>query len=122
MTANTPANEENVRSISRITGADFSVSGEYCFVKVQADGSVILGGNGDACIGVTRGKASLGHAIEVGISGRMLVQLGGTVVAGASLQCDANGHAITYASGEKMGTSLTGGVAGDISDVLLDRG
>lgn len=118
----TPANEENVRSISRVTGVDMSVTGEYRFAKVQADGTVVLAGAGDAAIGVVRGKVGLGHAIEIGFSGRMLVILGGTVAAGASVQSDANGAAITYASGEKLGTTLTGGVAGDVSDVLFDRG
>ena len=122
MTAKTPANEENVRSISRITGADMSSGAEYRFCTVQADGTVVVSGANANALGVIRGKAGLGHAIEVGISGRMLVVLGGTVAAGAEVESDSSGAAVTKSSGPSLGISLTGGSAGDVSDVVFDRG
>ncbi len=124
MTANTPANYEAVRCISRVAGQDMSGTGtEYRFCVVQADGTVIVNTNAGAkCLGVLNGKAPLGAPVEVGIGGRNLVVLGGTVVAGGDVESDANGAAIAYSSGERLGTSLTGGSAGDISDIVFDRG
>jgi Uncharacterized conserved protein (DUF2190) len=103
-------NYERVRSISRIAGADFSgTQGEYRFCKINPNpatvngtsidpGAVILAGNGDRAVGVLIGKQVPGHAIEVGVGGRLLVVAGAAIAYGAAVQSDANGAAITQAS------------------------
>lgn len=124
MTANTPANYEAVRCISRVAGQDMTgTNTEYRFCVMQADGTVVVNTNAGAkCLGTLNGKAPMGAPVEVGIGGRNLVVLGGTVAAGADIESDGNGAAILYSSGERLGTTLTGGVAGDISDIVFDRG
>jgi hypothetical protein len=135
-----PANYENVRSISRLAGADFSGgiqganAGIYRFVKLNttaialdngdqiAPGAgVILAGNGDRCIGVLSGKQIKGHAISVDFSGRTKVVCGAAVTAGDKVQSDANGAAIPQAStGCVQGEAFESGAAGEVISVLLD--
>lgn len=114
------SNYEKVQSISRIAGADLSDS-QYRFTKVNAAARVVLAGSGERAMGVTIGKAEEGRAIEIGIGGRLLVVLGATVAAGADVQSDANGAAITQTStGISCGTCLEGGVAGDVTSIVFD--
>lgn len=129
-----PANEEAVRSISRIAGADFTGTnpGLYRFVKVSPltpvdssgnpipSGNVILAGNGERAIGVLRTKGPAGHAVNVAIGGRVLVVCGATVTVGNACQSDANGAAINQAStGDVMGIILEAGNAGDVVSIDL---
>lgn len=118
------ANEEQVRSISRIANADFTGSntGIYRFVKVGSNQKVALCDSGDAALGVLRGKADEDQAIEVAIGGRVLVELGASVTAGSRVQSGSGGSCITLASGADLGTALEGGVTGDIISVVLDAG
>lgn len=131
-----PANYERVRSISRIAGADFSGNnpGEYCFCAINpnasvvngtsiAGGSVILAGAGARALGVLIGKQIPGHAIEVGVGGRLLVIAGAAVVAGNAAASDANGHCIAQTStNHVLGTILESGNQGDIVSVEFDVG
>jgi len=119
-----PANEEQVRSISRIAGADFSGdnTGLYRFVKVASTEKVVLCDSGDNALGVLRGKAAEDQAIEVAIGGRVLVELGASVTAGARIQSGAGGAAITLASGADLGVALNTGVTGDVISAVLDAG
>jgi len=116
-----PSNYENVRSITRVAGADLSDS-QYRFVKVGSDGRVVLSGNGERAVGVTGGKAAENRAIEVAFSGRVLVIAGAAVTAGDKVQSDANGAVITQAStGIVCGEALeTASQAGELISVLLD--
>lgn len=117
-----PSNLEKVQSISRIAGADFSGSnpGQYRFVNIAADGTVALAGAAANVEGILLGKQIAGHAIEVGISGRLLVVAGATVTAGQQASSDANSAAIPQASTAPVcGTFLESGVAGDIVSVLF---
>lgn len=116
-----PSNLEKVQSISRIAGADFSGSnpGQYRFVIVAADGTVTLSGAAALADGILLGKQIAGHAIEVGIGGRLLVVAGAAIVAGQDLSSDANSAAIPQASTAPiLGTALESGAAGDIISVL----
>lgn len=128
------ANEERVRSISRIAGQDFTGAnpGQYRFVVISANatvdgegqivpaGNVVLAGNGVRGLGVLRGKGRLGHAVEVALEGRVLVVLGATNTIGGAAQSDANGAAINQAStGCVMGIFLEAGVAGDVVSIDL---
>ncbi len=129
-----PSNRENVRSISRIAGADFSGDnpGQYRFCKVSATqqtvggvtidaGCVVLAGNGERAIGVLSGKQFFGHAIEVSYSGREQVICGGAVTVGDKVQSDANGAAVTQsATGCVQGEAMESGASGEIISVLLD--
>jgi hypothetical protein len=124
-------NYERVRSISRIAGADFSGNnpGQYRFCKINPNaavvngvsidaGAVVLSGSGDRSLGVLIGKQIPGHAIEVGVGGRLLVVAGAAIAVGADTQSDANGAAITLAAGKGEGIALEAAAqAGDIISI-----
>ncbi len=117
-----PSNLEVVTSISRIAGSDMSGTnpGQYRFGEIAADGTVHIAGAGVRADGVILGKQILGHAIEVGIEGRLLIVYGGTVTAGDALSSDANGAAVTQsASNDVCGTALESGVAGDVGSMIF---
>lgn len=116
-----PSNYEAAKSISRVAGEDLT-DGQYLFVKVDGNGHVVHAGNGDRAIGVTSGKAGLGQAITVDIDGRTLVRAGAAIAAGAIVQSNANGEAITQAStGDVCGTALEAAAAqGDLVSILFD--
>lgn len=117
-----PSNLEKVQSISRIAGSDMSGAnpGQYRFGEIQADGTIKVAGAGVRADGVILGKQIAGHAIEVGIAGRLLITYGGTVTAGDALSSDANGAAITQSStNDVLGTALESGVAGDVGSLLF---
>ena len=71
--------------------------------------------------------ASSGNMCDVIVGGFGEVQLGGTVAAGAPLTSDAEGKAVALAGSagatrRRIGFADQPGVAGDIIQVLLDRG
>ncbi len=112
-----PANRENARSITRLAGFDASAA-KYKFVKINASGLAVLAGSGERAIGVANGNGVENHALPIDISGRVLVELGASVAAGAVVQSDASGLCITQAStGIVMGTAFEGGVAGDVVSI-----
>jgi hypothetical protein len=144
-----PSNFEKVESISRLAGQDLSTSAtQYRFGVINANavtgagpdipgqygspstitvpaGNVTVNAvNGAQCTGIILGKAQFGQPVEFGVGNRLLIVLGGTVAAGAQVQSDANGAAITQTgSGHIMGIALEAGVAGDqISMQFSPRG
>lgn len=115
-----PANLEKVQSISRIAAADFRTTGQYRYTNIDANGKAALAGAGDRADGIILGKADVDQAVEVGIGGRLLVELGATVAAGATLQVSTDGVAITQTSTNPVcGTALEAGVAGDIISTIF---
>jgi hypothetical protein len=74
-----------------------------------------------ACIGVTRtSAAAAGDLVPVDALGTTMVEVGaGGVAAGAGVECDNTGKAITLASGVQLGRALTAGAAGALIEVLL---
>lgn len=142
-----PANFERVLTVSRRAGADYSQPGvgEMRFgvinpnpvtgqtnpsqpgrwygpatdtFTVEAGNVIVNTANGGRCPYVISGKALPGQPLECTFAGRTLVVLGGTVAAGARVQSDANGAAITQASsGIALGTALEAGVEGDIISI-----
>lgn len=81
--------------------------------------------NTDAIIGVfDRLAAAAGDMVDVYVAGQAMVELGGTVTAGAPLTADASGRAIvaTPAAGTTvriLGFALEPGVVGDVAKVLV---
>lgn len=105
-----------------IANADLSAS-QFCFVAINSSSRIVLPAAGGDCVGVLQDKPeAAGREAEVAMlngSGRVKVIAGATVAAGAKVQADAAGHAITAASGDHvLGTALTGGADGDIIEIL----
>lgn len=119
------AYQENLEGVTYDAGEDLS-SDQYTFMKLDAtDPSRVVKQDtaGASCVGVLRTVADeAGKAVTVdGSSGsKVKVKAGGTVAAGAKVQSDATGRAITAASGDHVqGYALEGGVVGQTITVLL---
>ena len=106
-----------------IAGEDLSAA-QFKFVTLESDGQVDLANSaGENCIGVCLVGGTAGTAVTVAISGKVMVEAGDTVAAGAAVQTDGNGDAITAASGDYvMGYALEAGVDGQIIAIELIQG
>jgi len=106
-----------------IAGEDLSAA-QFKFVTLESDGQVDLADSaGENCIGVCLVGAAAGAAVTVAISGKVMVEAGGTIAAGAAVQTDGNGDALTAASGDYvMGYALEAGVDGQIIAIELIQG
>jgi hypothetical protein len=75
---------------------------QFKFVTLESDGQVDLADSaGENCIGVLLNNPAAGEAATVAISGKVMVTSGGSIAAGAAVATDANGDALTAASGDK---------------------
>lgn len=96
-------------------------------VKLVSDVAAytLIGVDGDKCgaakkaIGVVLSTGEAGEYIGV-FGGRVPVLLGGTVAANVQIESDANGKAVTIASGIANGVTEEGGDSGDIVMCQLD--
>jgi hypothetical protein len=97
---------------------------QFKFVTLESDGQVDLAdAAGENCIGVLLNNPAAGEAATVAISGKVMVEAGGTIAAGAAVQADANGDALTAASGDVvMGYALEAAVDGQIMAIELIQG
>jgi len=105
-------------------GEDLS-SAQFKFVTLESDGQVDLAdAAGERAIGVLLNKPdAAGKAATVAITGKVMVEAGATVAAGAQLQTNAAGEAITAAAGDVvMGYALEDAVDGQIFAMELIQG
>jgi len=102
-----------------ITGMPAAQLTRYTFVKYDANGDVTTAGAGEAAVGVTYEPNGVGEPAQVVASGFAFITLGGTVAAGAEVESDAAGKAVTLATGKSLGVLAVGGAAGDIGTILL---
>lgn len=112
------AYEEAVKSITLNAAADFSTTGQFRFGQVNSSGDVALAGSGERVDGVVLDNPESGQPTALGISGVVMVELGGNVTAGDQVQSGASGVA-TSGSTNTPGVALETGVSGDIIAVLL---
>jgi hypothetical protein len=106
-----------------IAGEDLSAA-QFKFVTLESDGQVDLADSaGENAIGVCLVGGAAGAAVTVAISGKVMVEAGGTIAAGAAVQTDANGDALTAAAGDVvLGYALEAGVDGQIIAIELIQG
>lgn len=103
-------------------GADLSTSLNR-FVKVNSSKEIVLAGNGDKVLGTIFEAAASGGPVSVQFGGIAKVIAGAAITAGAQVQSDANGAAITLAAGKAAGISLDGAsAAGVVTAVALVSG
>lgn len=77
-------------------------------------------GAGANTLGVSRTAAAIGERFTADVIGTTVVQSGAAFAAGATLQSDANGKAITWASGARVAVALEAATAADqFIEVLL---
>lgn len=84
------------------------------FMKVDSAGKIAICGSGEAALGILYEECVLGAPATVMFGSIGKVILGATVAAGARVQSDGNGAAITLAAGVARGIALEGGGAGQI--------
>lgn len=93
---------------------------QFCFVKLDSNGQIVLCGNGQYAIGVLQDKPAAGDPGAVCFPGDITkLVLGGTVTAGQDLQSDGNGAAVAAVTGSfVIGQALAGGSSGAIITAL----
>jgi streptogramin lyase len=81
-------------NITLKAGADLS-SSQYFFVKIDANGDVVLAGNGENAIGVLQNAPASGEAANIAVAGVSKVIIGDTTSldSGVVISSDANGKA-----------------------------
>lgn len=100
----------------------------HTIVKMSDDNTVVAAAaSTDALIGVLRGvnflgttAAAVGDRVDVILDGiaDTVVGIGG-VTRGDIITSDANGAAVTWSTGRKVGVALKSGVAGDIIPIEI---
>ena len=106
-----------------VAGEDLS-SAQFKFVTLESDGQVDLADSaGENCIGVLMNKPTAGKAATVAMTGRVLVEAGGTIANGASVAAAADGQAVTAATGNiVMGYAMEAGADGQTIAIELIQG
>lgn len=95
---------------------------QHRFVVINGSGAIALCGDGVKADGILENFPAQGAQARYGRgTGVRKVRLGGNVSAYAKVASDANGQAITAASGKiVMGKALRGGTSGDIIEIEYD--
>ena len=108
---------------SLIAGEDLS-SHQFRFVTLESDGQIDKAdAAGEKCFGVLENDPASGGEATVVVQGQTRIVCGGTVAAGAELQTDASGEAITAAAGDVvMGYAMEAGVDGQVIAMELIQG
>jgi len=71
-------------------------------------------------LGVAKTDAALGDTAAVDVIGTAVVEAGAAIAAGAAVETDATGRAVTLAAGVTVGRALqAAAAAGDFIEVLL---
>ena len=108
-------------------GEDLSAA-QFKFVTLEADGQVDLAdAEGENCIGVLLNNPdAAGKAATVAISGKVMVEAGGTIAAGDEICTNAAGEAIDVndatATYVVMGYALEDGADGQVIAIELIQG
>ncbi len=115
--------QESRETRTFIAGENLATS-QFKFVTLESDGQIDLAdAAGEKCIGVLLNDPATGGEATVVVSGKTVVQAGGTIAAGASLATAADGQAVTASSGNIiMGYALEAGVDGQTIAVELFQG
>lgn len=103
------ATENNLTSLSYVAGADLSGQ-QFRFVKLNAQGQVVLAAAGEFAIGVLQNNPTSGDAATVAVSGITKVRAGGVIAVGAAVASDGSGNAKTAVAGS-TNTSDAGAAA-----------
>lgn len=83
------AGSQNLVCLSFLAAADLSAA-QYCAVKLDTNGKVVLAGAGEDAIGVLQNSPSLDQVATVAVGGVSLMKAGGAVAVGL-VQSGANG-------------------------------
>lgn len=104
--------------ISLVAEEDFTEA-YYKFASPgeNAEGVVIADGT-STVLGAIQDAAPEGQPVRVAIGGKALVRAGATVAVGDEIGSDADGFAVP-ATGASVGVAISGGVEGQLIEVLF---
>jgi hypothetical protein len=90
------------------------------FVKINEQEQGVQVGAGEAAVGVsTQPTTKAGEVLEIA-DGILMVEAGAAIIAGQSVEADADAKAIPLAEGTKIGIAVTNaGAAGELVSVKL---
>lgn len=104
--------------ISLVAEADFT-DAYYKFASPGANAEGVIVANATTTvIGAIQDNVPEGQPARIAIGGKVLVRAGANVAAGALVASNAAGLAIT-ATGDSVGTAVSGGANGQIIEVLF---
>jgi hypothetical protein len=92
---------------------------KYRFVTVNANGNGIQAIATSNIIGASMNQAKSGEVLEIA-DGIVMIEAADTIAPGASVSADADGKAITTASGIVAGIAITAGVAGGLMAIKIN--
>lgn len=112
---------ENLKSCLSGIGASADLSAkQYFIVVIDSNGQCAVCGDGANASGVLQNKpGAAGRACHISGPGSVTkVEAGGTIAMGANVASDANGNAVTAASGDYiLGICVDGGDSGELVSV-----
>lgn len=89
------------------------------FVNVNSDGAGVISTAAGSAIGVSMNQAAAGEVLEIA-DGIVIVEASGIIAAGADVQVDTAGKAVTKSTGIGVGVAMTGaGGAGQLIALKL---
>jgi hypothetical protein len=116
-----PGEDLSAKATAAVIGKRFvKVSGNRTsgpLLATTAEGSVYQAQQcvlNDRAIGVSAWDAAINEIFNVIVAGIVPVTSGAAIVAGAEVQADANGKAITLAAGKSLGVCMNGVGAADV--------
>lgn len=116
---------ESLTNISRLAAADFTAS-QFLLMNIDSAGKAALAGDAGRAVGVLQNNPNINQAGAIAFAGVTKVVAGAIVAAGADLQSDAAGKAVTFVDPGanvvtwKVGIAMTAAAAADeIIDMLI---
>jgi hypothetical protein len=105
-----------------LAGSDLRLK-QFFFVTLAADGAIDSSANGAAADGVLLNDPNTGEAATVVVFGRVTVECGTAVTAGALIASDAAGNCVPAASSDIiLGKALEAGADGQIITIDFFKG
>ena len=106
-----------------VAGEDLSAA-QFHFVTLESDGNVDLADSaGENCVGVLLNNPAAAAAATVAMTGKVMVEAGDTIAAGASVATNAAGEAVTAGSTNIiMGYALEAAIDGQVMAIELIQG
>jgi hypothetical protein len=105
-----------------IAGSDLRLK-QFFFVTLAADGAIDSSANGAAADGVLLNDPNTGEAATIAVFGRVTVECGTAVTAGALIASDAAGNCVPAASTDIiLGKALEAGADGQIITIDFFKG
>ena len=112
---------EVIRNSKSFKATSSLASNQYCFVKLDTSGQIVISTDGANAIGVLQDKPGAGEPGSVcGVSDITKVQCGGSFSAGDLVSSDSSGKAISAGTGDYiMGQALTAGSSSTLATILF---